>query len=379
MTERSSRPSANSKLMMFGKKPTQMAIQKTNTIRIHPKNPVDSFPLIFEIDQSEGFIDWDKTQLRLKFQLCNLNGTPIDETKAGKVTTVNYLGNTFFNRLRFFASNTLLYDSFETYAYKAYLEAVLMEPEEVKKTLLVSALYYEDTAGKADSNEGFKERYGITKGGTFSTLAPLHGDIFTCQQYFPRMTDYRLELFRNSDNFLLIASKESNEEYGLVLTKAELLLNVIYPLPSFALAYERMMIKTPAQFNIKILHLSANLVDMPNTCIHTGVIPRRVIMMMIPSVDFFGKLTSNPFNFKSFTLERYQLKANDKLYPPDPQTMDFAGGDAVEMYRQLFDGLAGSSQMCSLTYAQFLNGYTFIVTDLSPDASGGAGKRSNSF
>ena len=62
------RPSANSKLMMFGKKPTQMAIQKTSTIRVHPKNPVDSFPLIFEIDQSEGFIDWDKTQLRLKFQ-----------------------------------------------------------------------------------------------------------------------------------------------------------------------------------------------------------------------------------------------------------------------------------------------------------------------
>ena len=251
-----------------------------------------------------------------------------------------------------------------------------MEPEEVKKTLLVSALYYEDTP---EPNAGLKARHEITKNGTFSTLAPLHGDIFTCQQYFPRMTDYRLELYRNSDNFLLIASKESNEEYGLLLIKAELLLNVIYPLPSFALAYERMLIKTPAQFNIKktvikVLHLSAGMMDLPNTCVHTGVIPRRVIMMMVPSVDFFGKLTSNPFNFKSFTLERYQLKANDKLYPSDPQTMDFVGKDAVEMYRQLFDGLAGSSQMCSITYSQFLSGYTFIITDLSPDASGGSGK-----
>jgi hypothetical protein len=96
--------------------------------------------------------------------------------------------------------------------------------------------------------------------------------------------------------------------------------------------------------------------------------------MMVPSVDFFGSRTSSPFHFKPFSLVRYQLRANDRLYPPDPQDMDFAGGEAVEMYRQLFDSLAGSSHVCSLSYNQFLNGYTFIVTDLSPDASGSAGQ-----
>ena len=413
-------PSANTKLMTFGKKPTQLAIQKTSKIRINPKNPIESFPLIFEINSSEGMLDWDRTQLFLRFQLCNTDGTVIDETKAGKVTTVNYLGNTFINRLKFYASNNLVYDSLDTYAYKAYLESVLFEPEEVKKTLLVSALYSEDAAGKepnTDANEGFKHRYSVTKKGTFTTISPLHADIFTAQQYFPRMVDYRLEMFRNSDAFLLLASKTSNESYALTLTKAELLVHVVYPLPSFTLAYERTMSKIPAQFNIKkvrhtfkhsgsllsqvaspvrglvvstpvrtplydssafqteikVLHLAAGRSDLPNACIHTGVLPRRVILMMVPSADYFGSKTTNPFRFKSFDLQRYQLRANDKLFPNVPQDMDFAGSEAFEMYRQLFDSLAGSSHMCTVTYDQFLDGYTFIVTDLSPDSSGSAG------
>ena len=205
-------------------------------------------------NSSEGMLDWDRTQIRMCFELKQEDGNPIDEAVAGKVTTVNYLANTFFSRFKFYASHNLVYDSLETYAYKAFLEATLMEPYEAKKTLLTSALYCEDSPGiepNSENNEGFKKRYKKTKKGSFATISPLHADVFTSQQFFPRMVDYRLEFFRNSDEFLLIATKASNTKCCLNLISAELLIHVVFPIPSFTLAYERTLAKTAAIFCIR--------------------------------------------------------------------------------------------------------------------------------
>lgn len=382
----SARPSATTKLMTFARKPTQMAIQRSTTLKINPKNPIESFPIIFEINSSEGMIDFLRSRLRCQFKLANVDGTPIDETKAGKVTVINYLGATFFNRMKFYASNSLLYDSLDAYTYKAYVDAVLFEPAEMKSTLLVSALYHEDTGGvepnDATKNKGFVKRHELTKKSTFTTISPLHADIFTPDALYPRMVDFRIELYRNNDDFLLLASKASNENYTLTLTKAQLDVHIVYPLPSFSLAYERTLAKTPARFNVKktemkVLHLGTGRVDLPNACLHCGVIPRRVIMFMVPSVAYFGTRTSSPLCFNPHGLERYQLIANDKLFPQTALEMDFGGGDALDAYRQLFESLAGSSNTCTLTYEQFVSGYSFIVTDLSPDASGSSGTARN--
>lgn len=370
-------PSANTKLLMFGSRPTQMAIQKTTKMRINPKHPIESYPIVFEINSCDGFIDWDKTLIAFYFNLTKKDGTAIDAAK--RATTINYVGNTFINRFKFYASNNLIFDSLDCYSYLSYLQAVLFEEKQVKDTLLVSALYYEDTPGKeATSNEnaGFKNRYAKTKSGKFKTIAPLHGDIFSSNQYFPRMCDYRLELFRNTDDFLLLST---DEDCTLQLTQAELLLHIVHALPSFTLAYEKTLAKTPAQYNIKrteikILHLAAGRTDLPNTCVHCGVIPRRVVLMMIPSVDFYGRKSTSPFNFKAHTLQRYQLRANEKLFPSEPIDTDFENGNASEAYRELFDSVAGNTHICSITYEQFLNGYSFFITDLSPDSSGSAGR-----
>ena len=250
------KPSASGKLLAFTHKSTQMAIQKSVTLRFHPKNSVSSFPLIFEINSTDAMIDWMRTHLYLKFKLENSDGSPIDETKAGIVSVINYIGSTFFSRVRIYAQNALIFDSLETHSYKAYIESLLFEPEEIKKTLLVSGLFYEDSGNERDQcdenkNVGFKKRRNATKNAVFTTIAPIYADIFAPNTYYPRLVDYRIELFRNNDDFLLMASKISTEDVQLKLVQAEMRVHAVFPHASFSLAFEKTLLKTPAVFNIK--------------------------------------------------------------------------------------------------------------------------------
>ena len=96
---------------------------------------------------------------------------------------------------------------------------------------------------------------------------------------------------------------------------------------------------------------------------------------MVPSTAYFGTKQTNPFYFYHYNLERFQLAANDKLFPSIPLEMDFERKDVLDAYNQLFEGLAGAANICTITFDQFLNGYTIILCDLTPDSSGSAGKR----
>ena len=77
----------------------------------------------------------------------------------------------------------------------------------------------------------------------------------------------------------------------------------------------------------------------------------------------------NPFNFQHFNLSSYNLKRNGQCVFPRPFQINPEIGDAVELYRHLYDsiGISHSNQSIGMTFSDFLNGRFVLAADLTPD------------
>jgi hypothetical protein len=258
LLDKRSIPSAHSELQLFNVPATQVAITKSTTTRINPKNSIDTFPLIFELPQQKAFVDFSRSQLYCKFKITLPDGTDISSNPpadggnpADVVAPITYIGSTFFQQLKFYANNRLVYDSRDTLCYKSYIEAALGESKEEKESNLQAARWEEDTPGKeVGGNAGVVARNEYGKNSTeFETISPIHCELFTPNRLLPNMADYRLELFRNPDNFLLLSDK--GKDYKIKLIQAYYLVRVVEVTPSCALAFESQLLKTPAKVPIR--------------------------------------------------------------------------------------------------------------------------------
>lgn len=241
--------SAPSQLFVFGSKPMQLAVQKTYKIKINPKNVCTSFPLIFEISPNAYYIDFSRSRIALELEIVKKDGSAFANAD-GKVSTVNNISCSFFQQLKFYANGSPIYDSMDAYPWKGFVESVLFQPEEVKKTVMASALYYEDSPGDdcepTDNNKGFIKRHNITKKGKFKVLGPIYSDLFSNGLFFPNFVKYTIEMYRGADKFCLMST--GTKEVELKLHKAQLIVQVVECAPSFTLAYERALAKTTAKF-----------------------------------------------------------------------------------------------------------------------------------
>ena len=89
---------------------TQTGITSTTVTVINPRNPVTSQPLIFDIPASSLFLKPDRTTISLKLRIVKENGTKLSAT-TDVVGPVNYIGGTYFETIRLFMNNKLIYDT----------------------------------------------------------------------------------------------------------------------------------------------------------------------------------------------------------------------------------------------------------------------------
>ena len=106
-----------------------------------------------------------------------------DATLVG--STINYIGATIFDKIDILLNDTQISSSNGNSAYRAMLETLLTYDKQALESQLQAGGFYKDTGGIMDiftadgGNEGFKERYELTKGGnTVDYIARIHADIF---------------------------------------------------------------------------------------------------------------------------------------------------------------------------------------------------------
>jgi hypothetical protein len=147
-----------------------------------------------------------------------------------------------FSELDIFLNGTQITSSTDTYAYRAYLEALLSYGGEAKECQLAAAMYYKDDAGKMDStdadnpNSGFVTRKLMARQSrVIDMMGRLHADIFFQDRYLLNEINLKIRLTRNTYAFCLM----SPDRFAVKILAAELYVRKIKLSPSISLAHAK--------------------------------------------------------------------------------------------------------------------------------------------
>ncbi len=373
--DNNSSPAGNEELNLFSVPPTQIGINSSYPVVYHPKNPIDSTgPILFEVPPVPHFINVASNTLQLKLRIRKSDDT--DLIAADVVAPISYILNTIWKQVRIFAASKLLWDSGNFYAYKAIFESNLGFSKAEKDTYLSSALYYIENT-QNDLSQSAKDVAALfAKSAEVIVIGSLHVDVFAQTKLWPPRVGYSIELFRNSDAFILRTPAGVQEQFKLEILDAKIQFTMVETLPSLNLAFERTLAKVAGckypirRSEIKILHLEAGRYDITSSQLHSGILPRRVIISFVSSEAFHGSFRYDPFNMFHFNLSHIELVAGGRHYPPTPLEMNFDKKQFIHVYHLLNRTMKNDLGVpCGITRDEFVNGNMFICFDLTPDNS----------
>jgi hypothetical protein len=373
--------------------PTVVAIDSANWVPIQPTVAISADsqgPYLFQVHRDFEFLDMSASYIHMRLRIVKANGGDIgleDVADLGltsvatpyEAAPIPNIGGSFFRTLRIWFNSKIVYDSGPNYAYRSYIEDTLNYTTLTKDTMLEAAGYYRDkgTAMNTIANESYQKRGAMAANSrVFDIIAPIHADCFSHDRLLPNNLEVRLEAYKNSDNFLIQTCAETPGKYAFEVDSMTWMVRKVAVLDSISVALERKLATQPARYPIRrvscrTFHLDGGRRSIAQLQLSNGQLPRRVVLCMVKSGAYNGDFKLTPFNFEHFTLNRIQLVAGGVPMPRLPLELDFVNKRYVQAYMSLFanlnTGFADTSN--GVTYADFANGYTFLVFDLTPDSS----------
>lgn len=377
-------PSTRSELNVFAVPTTQVVFDSSRWLDIPTSTPLmNSGPYEFNITDSRSYLQMSRAHVYMRFRLENkVPESKKTETgaKAVEVGMINYAGATFFNQVKLEINNTQVYNC-TNYAYKAYLEAVLNHSTDQKNGILQGAGFYEDDASGLDSssNVGYKTRVQLAANGNVDLIAPLHIDHFTADRLLIPHLNIHLQLYRNSDEFVLESHDSISAgipNYKLELVGMSLMVKAINVISSANLALEKTLLTTTAKYpytrtRIKCLSVPGGRSDLPFSTIFTDIIPRRIVVGCVEQDAYDGNITKSPFNFKPFGISEVSIDAGGIVYPAQPFAASFSTNKYAKNFLMFYEniGAIGEHRQISIGYKKYKNGYSLFAFNLSPTDS----------
>lgn len=384
LVDHNSLASSKSELSLFTVPPTQVAVDRGFWEEIQLTNSVtNEGPYEFRLPPDPNMIHISKNYLYVVLRILKTDGTNIDPlAAAGKPTVgpINLLGKTFFNNIRVFIGGKLIYDSNNLYPYRAFLETELNFGTDARQSHLQAAMFFKDTEGHMEDNNnlGFLNRAGFfTNSSEVEMMAPIHCDLFMQEKYLLNNIDMRVELTRCKDSFALM-STDNNKAYKIDVRAIKWYVRKIDISKSIALGIESLLLKQPARYPIRRVHMTTIHVDAgrrstPNTSLFSGQIPRRIIVGCVDSDAFHGAYNKNPFNFKHYSIISAKVMAGGQSYPSTPYQINISNGSYMRAYLGLFEalGMDGDNRGNQISRNGFIRGCMLLGFDLSPDSDDG--------
>ena len=317
----------------------------------------------------------------------------LDGNDQSNVAPVNNFLHSLFRQVDVYLNGKQVTPAMGTYAYRSYIETLLNYDVSAKQSQFSSALYYKDTAGQMDKtgalvsvksfnyqkpggqgnvgidasdklyvpesgNVGFAKRHQFIKNGNrFVLSGPIFSDIFMTDRLLLNMMDLKVVLNRSSDAFSLMEIGNSPAiEPKVQLTDVVLKVRKVRVDQSVSDGVERMLKQTPALYPIrrvecKILTIPANLPNVRQDNIFSGIIPNSFVVGLVHVDASTGEYGKNPYNFQHFGVTSVSLTANGQEIPFKLLTLKYpknANGDIDpandteldfdEAYNTLFSG-----------------------------------------
>lgn len=373
-------PSTKTELDLFTVPPTQVVVKRGFWDEIQPMNPItDEGPYKFRIPPDPHYMQLNKNYIYLQLKL--KKPPAIASTTGGAATIptvapINLLGKTFFKQILFFINGQQVSDSSDKYAYRAFFETELNFGYDAKHSHLQSAFYYRESGANVDTenNESFTKRAGIFKDEQIIELiAPLHIDMFLQDRFLLNYTDIRLELYRNSNEFLLQCFNDvSNLELNVLQVK--LFLRKVEVLDSVNLALETTLTSYPAKYPVRRilmtnLHVSNPARSTPMHTLFSGQLPRRIVFACIEGSAYRGTYKKSPFNFQPFNINGVKVICGGKTFPAFPMKIDFKNKKFIHAYNHMFEALdlAHDNKGNNISVTDYTSSHCIFAFDLTPD------------
>ena len=415
-----------SEVDLFRVPPTQQSLERGRWIDYAPLSSVENpnSAITFLIAGTDEYIDLSKTILTVTGKITKKDGTlKLDSNDQSNVAPVNNFLHSLFRQVDVYLNGKQVTPAMGTYAYRSYIETLLNYDVSAKQSQFSSALYYKDTAGQMDEtgalpatktlnyrtaqgsgsstdgsvtyystgtgNQGFAKRHQFIKNGNrFVLSGPIFSDIFMTDRLLLNMMDLKVVLNRSSDAFSLMEKENSPAiEPKVQLTDVVLKVRKVKVDQSVSDGVERMLKQTPALYPIrrvecKILTIPANLPNVRQDNIFSGIIPNSFVVGLVHVDASTGEYDKNPYNFQHFGVTSVSLTANGQEIPFKLLTLKYpkdADGkinpandtelDFDEAYNTLFSGTGKiySNAGLDITREDYPGGYALYAFDLTPD------------
>lgn len=379
--ENDSIPCLKTELDLFNNVGTQLSIDSSSFVEIHPiASLTDKTPIEFYVSgNGEQYLDLAHTILHLKVKIQKNNGTALAATD--EVSPTNYFLNTLFSECSIFLNDKQV-SSQSNYSYRAILESLLLSSKSVQETLLSSALFFKDTAGSHNdtdansANDGYKTRRNICKTNEeIDLIGGLHFDLSNQSKLLVNGVNLRIKLERNKDCFALMSSAN---DFKIHIQSASLYLRKINVAPSIIIAHEKALekglIKMPIKrVDIKTFALSSGLQSTTIANAFIGQLPSRLILGFVSNEAYNGQSNKNPFKFSHYNLNYLCVLVGGQMFPAKAYQPNFEKNSYARCYLGLFTDLNRyhMSPNININFSEYKNGYTLYAFDLTPDMASG--------
>ena len=375
-----------SELDLFSAPLTQTSIESGLFVEYRPISSLaDGAPIEFEIVSSgDDYIDFANSYLHIKVKIQRADGTVLDA--ADTVGPVNNFLHSLFSQVDVSLNGTLITNSTNTYAYRAYLENLLTYGPAAKESQLTAALFYKDDAGKmdkdnplaaaaADRNEGLTTRAIFTaRSKELDLIGRIHSDIFFQQRYMLNEVNTKIKLTRSKDAFSLTAT--GDQAFKVLITSAAMHIRKVKVSPSVYLAHaktlENGMAKYPVRRVIcKTFTVPAGYLDISQEKLFSGQLPSRLVLGCVDNRAYNGSLERNPFNFQNYSLREVSVYLDGQNHGIKPLSSNFTTGQYISSFMSLFSGTGKENrdEGNGISRTDFGNGYALYAFDLSADLS----------
>lgn len=315
---------------------------------MYPKNAVVvGGPIDFQFS-SDDMIDLGNTDICMRVRIVKNQADPIGveiaaqgkTTPGDYVAPVNNLLHSMFQGCKMHIGDVEMEESYNLYAYAAYLDTLLNTTKEEQESVLTSQMWLKDNVDDMDytivgnyddakqgKKKGAQERMlrivlqstSYNKKGIWLSGRPAC-DMFRQDKYIPSNTMIRLSLFPHIiPSFWYMCNKE--EQYQMKIEEVFLEVRTVKIIPSVQKLHETVITKHPAEYAISrkiAIPFTANKGDQSVRIQDPtrGRFPKKLYVGFVDTHTYEGLRTKNPFNFENVAISSMQLFFNGEVFRP---------------------------------------------------------------
>ncbi|KAL3109570.1 hypothetical protein niasHT_011208 [Heterodera trifolii] len=357
--------------------PTNVSVVRSFFRQVLPLATItQESPYLFRLYSDNLWTDLSRIYLYLELSIekpgANDKWVAIDDADTS-VSAIQGIGQTFVQQLKVTVGNTEVYDSGNLYPFKAYITNELSFPINAKKNFLGSTGYYHTVNQDDSTDEGFKERCKIFKGGKNAQfLSRLDFDLGNQELYLLNNLDLLFTIYKAKDVFLLQTLKANDlTKYRLTVHDVKIYAKMVEVQPSLNMTLYKTLEKQPATYAVRKTEIKSSFISVGRYefeyNVFSATIPRRVTIALVGNSAFHGDYKLSPFMFEPFDLREISIHAGGVVYPAVPYKLNFSKDHFVSAFVDMYEalGMANSERSFDISMAQFKKGWTFFVIPLT--------------